>query len=192
VLVQGQIAVWQTSLAGDRFAQQANVSWGGDFPSSQAVTIARNTSFQTVMGFGGAFTESASYNFAQLSDSARAALLAAYWGPGSNGYTVGRVPMNSADFSLSSYNQDNVTNDYSLSDFDDKVTRDHQYMIPFIQAAIGANGGAAPGIRLFLSPWSPPPWMKTNHAMIGSESTSNAGSVAPSQPPPSPQASTRV
>jgi glucosylceramidase len=163
----GTINVVQTSAAGDRFQPLPSLTWGADFSAPLDVTVNRSAVFQTILGFGGAFTESAAYNFAQLSAAGQAELLAAYWGPGSNGYTVGRVPMNSPDFALSTYSEDNSTDDFTLQYFDSSVGRDREYILPFIHAATAQAG--AP-LNLFLSPWSPPAWMKSNNDMIGSNS----------------------
>ncbi len=71
--------------------------------------------------------------------------------------------MNSADFSLSTYNMDNSTGDFSLSDFDMELAPDSAYVVPFALAAYARSGGA---LKLFFSPWSPPGWMKESGSMI--------------------------
>jgi glucosylceramidase len=43
------------------------------------------------------------------------------------------------------------------------VQHDQQYRIPFIKAAIAAAGGK---LTLFVSPWSPPSWMKDNNNVL--------------------------
>jgi glucosylceramidase len=44
------------------------------------------------------------------------------------------------------------------------VAHDEQYRIPLIKQAIAAAGGR---LRLYVSPWSPPAWMKDNNSVIG-------------------------
>ena len=77
------------------------------------------------------------------------------------GYTLGRVPINSCDFSPASYNFDNVTGDDALAHFDDSVKHDVDAgMIPMIldaQARVAKRGYE---LKMFASPWSPPAWMK--------------------------------
>jgi glucosylceramidase len=51
-------------------------------------------------------------------------------------------------------------NDKELKTF--SVAHDEQYRIPLIKQAIAAAGGK---LRLFVSPWSPPAWMKDNNDM---------------------------
>jgi glucosylceramidase len=52
-------------------------------------------------------------------------------------------------------------NDKELNSFDTK--KDEEYKIPFIKKAISASGN---GLKLFISPWSPPAWMKDNNKML--------------------------
>ena len=75
--------------------------------------------------------------------------------------------MNSADFSLSSYNLDNQTDDFSLTSFDNDLTHDSAFVLPFALAALARSGG---GLKVFFSPWSPPGWMKKSGSMINSTS----------------------
>ena len=58
--------------------------------------------YQTMEGFGGAFTESASHNFAQMNALAQQNMLTAYFGKSGLGYTLGRLSMNSCDFAMAS------------------------------------------------------------------------------------------
>jgi len=52
-------------------------------------------------------------------------------------------------------------NDKDLASF--SVAHDEQYRIPLIKQAISAAGGH---LRLFVSPWSPPGWMKDNNDVL--------------------------
>jgi len=86
--------------------------------------------------------------------------------------TLGRVTLNSADYSYESFNYDNVRGDTNLSHFDHTLAYDHQRVIPMIKqarATATAAGSWGDDIKLFASPWSPPGWMKTNGAMIDSK-----------------------
>lgn len=132
------------------------------------VTIDVSTQYQTILGFGGAFTEAASNNFASLDAKDQEAVLTAYFGSpeeGGNGYTIGRVHMNSCDFSVASYSFDDTDGDVSLSKFDMNVTHDQRTMLPFMRRAVAK---ATAELKIFASPWSPPAWMKTNGKMTGS------------------------
>ncbi len=111
--------------------------------------------YQTVLGFGGAFTESAAYNYSLLSESQKKVFLEKYFSR-ENGiaYNFGRTHINSCDFSLDiyAYVQDG---DKELTTFN--IERDRKYIIPFIKDAVEYCGEE---IVLFASPWSPPAYMK--------------------------------
>ena len=79
---------------------------------------------QSIIGFGGAFTEAAAINWRLLSAEDQAKVISLYFdGPekGGHGYTVGRVPINSCDFSPASYTFDVVVGDVELTHFDTTV-----------------------------------------------------------------------
>ncbi|MBL8352969.1 MAG: glycoside hydrolase family 30 protein [Burkholderiaceae bacterium] len=119
--------------------------------------------FQTLLGFGGAFTEAAAVTWQRLGPERRAEVLQACFDPvRGHGYTLCRVPMNSCDFALGHYAHAEVPGDFDLAHF--SIERDRQALLPFIQAALRAAGRP---IALLVSPWSPPAWMKTNAAMSG-------------------------
>jgi len=113
--------------------------------------------YQSILGFGGAFTEAAAYNFFKLPESIRKKVIELYFGVNGIGYTLGRVHINSCDFSLDSYSFDDVSKDYDLKFFDMEVTHDQDEIIPFIRAAMKTSSTP---IRLLASPWSPPAWLK--------------------------------
>jgi glucosylceramidase len=85
------------------------------------------------------------------------------------GYTIGRVPINSCDFSPkpAQWTLDDVANDVNLDHFDTNATKDKQAVIPLIKAAMAKLKENGRDLKLFASPWSPPAWMKTNGVMVG-------------------------
>lgn len=93
VAASGSISLVQTAQGtSDRLTQQPPLAWQPDtFASPSTVTIDRATRLQSIIGFGGAFTEAASYNFALLPAVQQEFVLDAYWGADGIGYTVGRV-----------------------------------------------------------------------------------------------------
>lgn len=92
-----------------------------------------------ILGFGGAFTEAAAINWRSLSPKDQERVIALYFnGPeeGGLGYTLGRVPINSCDFSPASYNFDDGAGDTNLNQFDNSVSHDEDSgMLPMIRAA---------------------------------------------------------
>ncbi len=133
----------------------------GDAAATHSVRVDASQSFQTIEGFGGAFTESAAVTFYKLPAEKQAEVLRAYFDPQSgHGYTFCRTHINSCDFSSGNYAYDEVTNDHELAHF--SIDCDRLALLPMIRAAFRAAGGP---IKLMATPWSPPGWMKTNGQM---------------------------
>ena len=72
-------------------------------------------------------------------------------------FTHGRVSMNANDYARSWYSCDDVVGDLGLQYFN--IERDKRNIIPLARAA----QKYCPDLKLFMSPWSPPVWMKINH-----------------------------
>ncbi len=126
------------------------------------VWVDPQAAFQTVVGIGGALTDASAETFAKLPKSQQEELLRAYYHPQSGiGYTLARTNIQSCDFSSGSYSYVKDL-DTALTSF--SIAHDEQYRIPLIKQAIAAAGGS---LRLFVSPWSPPGWMKDNGGVIG-------------------------
>jgi glucosylceramidase len=126
------------------------------------ITIDTNSHYQTIIGFGGSFTESAAYVLAQLPSDKRLEIISNYFSTNGSGYTLTRTHINSCDFSLGSYSYDDISNDINLSNFD--ISPDTNDLIPFIKDAISFSED---GFKIIASPWSPPAWMKDNNSMTG-------------------------
>jgi glucosylceramidase len=71
-------------------------------------------------------------------------------------FTRGRLSMNANDYSRSWYSCDEVAGDFQLRHFN--IERDKRNVIPLIRAAQRYQ----PGLTFWVSPWSPPSWMKIN------------------------------
>lgn len=119
--------------------------------------------FPEILGFGGAFTQATSLNYNRLGGEGKAAFLELIFGATGLGYSMGRVPINSCDFSVSSYSFDDIDGDFSLSDFDESVSND-KLTINLIEEAsnVYQNAGwsSTASLKIIASPWSPPAWMK--------------------------------
>jgi glucosylceramidase len=124
------------------------------------LSIDSKQTFQNVLGFGGAFTEAAAYNFSKMSKPQQDKLIDLYFHPEHGlGYTLGRIAMNSCDFALGNYTYVDE-NDEALETF--SIERERRWVIPMIHRA---NQVALSPVQILVSPWSPPAWMKTNQQM---------------------------
>ena len=72
-------------------------------------------------------------------------------------FTRGRISMNANDYARNWYSCGEVSGDFQLKYFN--INRDKLAIIPFIRAAQKYNSG----MTFWISPWSPPSWMKINH-----------------------------
>jgi glucosylceramidase len=134
----------------------------GQPPETQVCIIVDPTHhFQTLLGIGGALTDASAETFAKLPVTAQKQVLTAYYDTVNGiGYTLGRTNIQSSDFSSSSYTYVS-DEDKDLKSF--SIDHDRKYRIPFIHQVIAAAGGR---LTLYVSPWSPPAWMKDNHDML--------------------------
>ncbi|MCR4692687.1 MAG: glucosylceramidase [Firmicutes bacterium] len=125
---------------------------------NKLICIFPDIEYQEIKGFGGAFTEAASTTLDKLSKENRQKILKLYFDSKEGiGYNYGRVHINSCDFSLGNYAC--VENgDETLETFN--IERDKQSIVPMIKDAMEYGD-----IDIMPSPWSPPPYMKTNGQM---------------------------
>jgi glucosylceramidase len=126
------------------------------------IMIDLDKTFQTIEGFGGAFTDAAAISFSKLSKDDQNLFMTMCFDPvKGNGYTLCRSTIHSCDYSAEMYTYAEVENDRELKHF--TIDHDRKYRIPFIRRALETAGGH---IKIYASPWSPPAWMKTNNDML--------------------------
>jgi glucosylceramidase len=125
------------------------------------VFVEPKRTFQTFLGIGGSFTDSAAETFAKIPKKKQKEFLTAHFDQKKGiGYTLARTNIHSCDFSSGSYTYIDE-GDRDLKTF--TIEHDHKFRIPFIKQAIRAAGGKLP---LYASPWSPPAFMKTTNNML--------------------------
>ena len=74
--------------------------------------------YQTILGFGGAFTDSAGININMMNDSEiTMKIISAYYGPNGLDYSLGRVNMGGCDFSIRPYTYADTEGDVNLDTF---------------------------------------------------------------------------
>lgn len=116
------------------------------------------TTYQTIQGFGGCFSEMAWDAVQSLpSAAARDSVIRALFDTSGCNYTFCRMPIGSNDFADSYYSLNDVSGDYQMTNF--SLKRDSTKLIPFIKAAQVYK----PNLRFWASPWTPPSWMKKNN-----------------------------
>ena len=128
--------------------------------SKKFIKIHKENLKQTVLGFGGSFTESSASIYHDLSQTKKDEIIEAYFGETGNNYSIGRTHINSCDFSLENYAHCETPGDIDLKNF--SISRNKKDLIPFIKDALRLTKNK---FRIMASPWSPPSWMKTNGQM---------------------------
>lgn len=153
------IDVYETSASGNQLQKLE------PFESAEAtikLKIKPDQQFQTITGFGGAFTESSAHLLNQLSIENRQKVLEAYVGESGARYSLTRTHINSCDFSLGNYSYAPIAGDTNLENF--SINEDRADLIPMIKDALAVSRD---GFKILASPWTAPPWMKDNNDWKG-------------------------
>ncbi len=124
---------------------------------NQAINLHPEFKYQTWEGFGGSITEAAAYTWHQMPEQLKKALIEDYFGESGLRYTQARMALDSCDACLSNYSAMDQEADKELESF--SIKRDEMYILPFVRAV---QAECEEPISIMLSPWSPPPFMKTN------------------------------
>ncbi|HJB60704.1 MAG TPA: glucosylceramidase [Candidatus Ruminococcus gallistercoris] len=121
----------------------------------KVLNVYRDAKRQTWLGFGSALTEAAAYCYAQLPEDKKKEVLRLFYSKEGLGYELGRMHIGSCDFATQEYAY-TEPGDREMKTFD--LGQDRKYVLPMVKDIVAA----APELFLFASPWSPPPWMKSN------------------------------
>jgi glucosylceramidase len=155
-----KVQVYETSANGNSLKKITDFS-----QNSNPITITLNPEekFQTIIGFGGAFTESSAYLVNKLSEANRKKIMNAYFGADGANYSLTRTHINSCDFSLKHYAYAMVDGDKNLEHFSIEEDKTNN-LIPMI---LQAKAISKEGFKIIASPWTSPPWMKDNKNWVG-------------------------
>ena len=123
------------------------------------INIVPQVEYQTIDGFGGAFTEAAAVSLDKVSPGNREKIMKMYFDKEDGiGYNYCRTHINSCDFSVGNWTYVEE-GDKDLSTF--SIDHDKELIIPMIKDALKYNKD----ITFFSSPWSPPAYMKDTNMM---------------------------
>lgn len=164
------LQVWLTTADGsNQLTQQPSITLGPVSDGTYNVRVDDSLSYQTMIGFGAAFTDSSTYLMNQVKSYSRSmydTMMADLFSVGTGlGLSYWRIPMGASDFTEASVHWSNAdiqgpaedpTRNFALT------SHDTDHIIPVIRDALAIN----PDIVTLGSPWSPPGWMKTNNNMI--------------------------
>lgn len=121
------------------------------------VIINADKTYQTMQGFGGAFTDATVENYLLLDEKTKEKFINAYFTKEGLNYSLGRYPIHSTDFS--SYSYDYLKdNSHDINDID--INKDRQ-KIDLVRRC----EKVACNLDLMMSVWSPFKWMKDNNSL---------------------------
>ena len=159
---KGKVSGWMTS----KDAQYKSVGVAGWQPAkgkvANVITLNPAQKFQSVLGFGAAFTDASCYLSGKMDAGQRQALLADLFGGDGLRLSVARTCVGASDYSTKAYSFDESAEpDPELKKF--SIEHDKEYILPTLRDARKVN----PDLYLFSTPWSPPGWMKAGGSMLG-------------------------
>jgi glucosylceramidase len=111
---KSEVEVFETSANGNQLTRLI------EFEESEVmvdISIFPDQEHQTIVGFGGSFTEASAFLLNQVSKENRDKILEAYFGESGARYSLTRTHMNSCDFSLGNYSYAPVEEDMELTSF---------------------------------------------------------------------------
>lgn len=160
-----------TSDLSQALTPQPGIALGPVSSGSVNLKVDNTQSYQTIDGFGAAFSDTSAYLLQnKLDATTRDRVMHDLFARGSGiGLSLMRVPMGSSDYTATpptspgtySYDDNNGQPDPTLANF--STSHDDAYIIPIIKQAQTLN----PSMKLFANNWSPPAWMKTSNTMLG-------------------------
>lgn len=148
-----------TDYSKQQFWKETDIPVGKTEDFLHLVNVYPDLKGHAVQGFGGAFTEASTYNYSQLGENSRKAIIEGYFGEEGLRYNLARTHIHSCDFALGNYTYIEE-GDSALDSFD--ISHDRENMIPMIKEAVHKSSSE---IHFLASPWSPPAFMKTNGDM---------------------------
>ena len=154
--------IFETSESGNKLTKLTDFNTPENIAKTTSIILTPDKQYQTITGFGGAFTESSAYLLNKLSKENRDKIIKAYFDKDGANYSLTRTHMNSCDFSLTNYSYTPVADDVNLEHF--TIEEDRDDLIPMIKDAMAASQD---GFKIFASPWSAAPWMKDNNNWVG-------------------------
>lgn len=161
-----QAEMWVTTADETwKLAPQLPIATSGAARGDEAVTIDSTQHFQRIQGFGAAMTDASAELLSRLPDEQRRAIMSELFGRenGGLGLSFTRLTVGASDFSRTHYSYDDPPGnapDPELRYFSIDPAR--QYVLPRVREALAIN----PDLKVMISPWSAPAWMKTTGSLI--------------------------
>lgn len=141
----------------NKFCQTVQFHEDVDQVETQVINLYPELTYETFEGFGGAVTEASGYVYSLMDEDQKRQVLNTYFLKKGMNYRLVRVPMDSCDFCLDTCEAMSDPQDEKLDSF--SFERTEKYIIPMLEDIRKLIGDE---LKLMLTPWSPPAFMKTN------------------------------
>ena len=163
-----QIEAWITNADRSALLQPSpdRIAFRNSAARGPAIVIDPGLQMQSIDGFGFALTGGSAELLMKMSREARANTLRQIFATDQDhlGVSYLRVTIGASDMNRFVYSYDDLApgeTDFDLKKFD--LGHDREDVLPVLKEILAI----APGIRILGSPWSAPPWMKTNNDVRG-------------------------
>lgn len=155
------ILKYYTDMAGvgydNKFCQTVQFHDDTEEVETQVINLYPELTYETFEGFGGAVTEAAGYVYSLMNEEQKKQVVETYFSEDEMNYKLVRIHMDSCDFCIDTYEAMSDAQDTELKSF--TFERTEKYIIPMLEDIKKAAGNE---LKLMLTPWSPPAFMKTN------------------------------
>lgn len=152
---------YYTELAGsgydNSFSQTVQFHEDETEVETQVINLYPELTYETFEGFGGAVTEASGYVYALMNEKQRKEVIETYFSKDKMNYRLVRIHMDSCDFCLDTYEAVSDPQDKELKSF--SFERTEKYILPMLEDIRKVAGDE---LKLMLTPWSPPAFMKSN------------------------------
>ena len=154
-----------TLTKGDQSAllqSQPSASFTNGTASNATITIDESSTRQTIDGLGFALTQGSAQAISEMNASVQNSLLNELFSPNANNFSIIRISIGASDLSNSVYFYNDTPGDVNMNNFSLEGP-DTEFLLPIIKKILAIN----PQIKVLATPWSAPPWMKTNNDSRG-------------------------
>jgi len=147
-------------------AKQPALIFGTGVAGDPTITVDTTQTFQQMDGFGFTLTGGSADVIHRLAPARQEALLHELFSTDGDGIGISflRISIGASDLDSTAFTLDDMPSgqtDTTLAHF--SIAPEEVALIPVLKQILAIN----PGIQILATPWTAPPWMKTNNSTVG-------------------------
>jgi glucosylceramidase len=160
----GTVTYYLTNTDGSaKFAPQPTLMFAAATNANPTITIDAATTYQTMDGFGLSLTNGSAEVISSLPAATQDAVLKDLFDPVTGiGISLIRISIGASDLNSTVFFYDTTAGDVDMKNFS-LDGPDTTFTIPILKKILAIY----PDLKILGSPWSPPPWMKSNNNSVG-------------------------